>query len=101
MHSIATAVTTDFHKRFGRQKTDEQLLRYARWLTVLLGVAGTASSAMMATIEIKYMWDMFLGVVGMLLSTVAGLMTLGIFSRRATGLHAWLGALASVAALYY
>lgn len=99
MHSIATAGTTDFYERFGRPKTSQESLRVARLLTVLLGVVGTGSALLLANMEIQYLWDLFLSIVGLFLGTLGGLFTLGIFSSRAGTLHAWLGAIASTSLL--
>ena len=101
MHSIATAVTTDFYQRFNPQKTEKQLLGVARWLTVLLGVAGTVSALVIAELDVKYLWDTFMAYVGLLLGTLGGLFTLGIFTRRSTSVHAWLGLIAAAAALWW
>ena len=99
MHSIATAGTTDFYERFGRPKTSQESLRVARMLTVLLGVVGTGSALLLANMEIQYLWDLFLKIVGLFLGTLGGLFTLGIFSSRAGTLHAWMGAIASTSLL--
>jgi len=101
MHSIATAFTTDFRKRFDPDIDEQRLLRFARWLTVLLGVLGTASAIVMAGVDITTLWSLFLKIVGLFLGTLAGVFALGIFTNRCNTLHAWLGALAGVGALYY
>ncbi|MEX0794872.1 MAG: sodium/solute symporter, partial [Pirellulaceae bacterium] len=99
MHSIATAATTDFYGRLGSPKTAEQTLRMAKLLTLVLGVFGTGSAMVLATLDIQFLWDLFLSIVGLFLGTLAGLFTLGIFSARATAIHAWIGAIASVLVL--
>lgn len=99
MHSIATAATTDFYGRLGSPKTAQQTLRMAKLLTLVLGVFGTGSAMVLATLDIQFLWDLFLSIVGLFLGTLAGLFTLGIFSTRATAFHAWVGAIASVLVL--
>lgn len=99
MHSIATALTTDFVRRFRPTLGEETYLAWARGMTVVLGVAGTAAAMLMARLEIKYLWDFFLGIMGLLGGTLAGLFVLGVFTQRVRTLHAWLGATASVAVL--
>ena len=47
------------------------------------------------------MWSIFLSIIGLFLGTLGGLFSLGIFTKRTTSTHAWIGALASVAALTY
>jgi len=100
LHSIATAVTTDFYRRFRPDSSEAARLRFARVLTVFLGVIGTLSAILMATMEIKYLWDVFLSITGLLLGTLGGLFTVGILLRRCSSIHAWFGIVASVAVLY-
>jgi len=101
MHSIATAVTTDFVRRFRPALGEGTYLACARGMTVILGIAGTAAAMLMARLEIKYLWDFFLGIMGLLGGTLAGLFVLGVFTQRVRTLHAWLGAGASLAVLLY
>lgn len=99
MHSVATAITNDFHKRFKPKLSENDTLRYARVLTVILGLLGTISSLILVDWDIAYLWDVFLKAVGLLLGVVAGLFALGIFFNRPTSLHAWLGTLIAIAVL--
>jgi Na+/proline symporter len=99
MHSLSTAITTDFVRRFRAEGGDEGYLKWARGLTVLLGVLGTLAALWMAQVEVNYLWDLFLGILGLLGGTSAGLFLVGIFIPRVRPLHAWLGVTASIAAL--
>jgi SSS family solute:Na+ symporter len=101
MNSIATAITTDFYRRFRADRTERHYLRLARTLTLLLGVAGTATALLMAGVEIKSLWDQFLSYVGLLGGTLAGLFALGIFSTRASAAGAVAGVLGGAVALVY
>ncbi len=56
---------------------------------------------LLASIEIQYLWDFFLGIMGLLGGTLAGLFMLGIFTRRIATAHAWIGAVASIGILLY
>jgi hypothetical protein len=56
---------------------------------------------LLASIEIKYLWDFFLGIMGLLGGTLAGLFMLGIFTQRVGTIHAWIGAVASIGMLLY
>ncbi len=100
MHSIATAVTTDFYLRARPNTNETARLRFARVLTVVLGAVGTVSAILMARMEIKYLWDAFLAIAGLLLGTLGGLFTVGIFTRRCRAVHAWIGVAATVCVLY-
>jgi Na+/proline symporter len=92
MHSISTVVTTDFVRRFIRRLSESKYLLFARCLIIAM---------LMASIEIKYLWDFFLGFMGLLGGTLAGLFMLGIFTRRVGAAHAWIGAVASIGMLLY
>jgi Na+/proline symporter len=101
MHSIATAVTTDFIRRFRPNLAESTYLLFARCLTIALGVSGTATAMLMASIEIKYLWDFFIGFMGLLGGTLGGLFMLAIFTRKVSAIHAWIGAVASISMLLY
>ncbi len=95
LNSIATAYVTDFHRRFRPEVSDRACLRLARWITALVGLAGTLLALVLAKSEVRSLWEAFLSVVGLFGGTVSGLFVLGIFSRRAHGLGALVGAVFS------
>jgi solute:Na+ symporter, SSS family len=101
MHSISTAVTTDFVRRFIPGLAESKYLFFARCLTIALGIFGTATAMLLAAIEIPYLWDFFLGIMGLLGGTLAGLFMAGIFTKRVATFHAWIGAIASIGLLLY
>ena len=101
MHSIATVVTTDIVRRFRSNLPEATYLRIARVLTVILGVSGTVAALFMASSDIRFLWDFFLGIMGLLGGTLAGLFALGIFVPRVRTRHVWIGALASIGILLY
>jgi Na+/proline symporter len=101
MHSISTAVTTDFVRRFVPHLSESKYLLIARCLTIALGKSGTATAMLMASIEIWHLWDFFLGIMGLLGGTLAGLFLLGIFTQRVCAAQAWIGAIAGIGMLLY
>lgn len=101
LNSIATAWVTDFHARLQPGLDDAQRLRSARCATMFSGVAGTLIALVMTSLDIASIWDAFLGMIGLIGGVLAGLFALGIFSRRAHGRGALVGALAGVAVLVY
>lgn len=101
LNSVATAIVTDFHRRFRPAKPDRLRLRLARWLTAILGVMATAIAALLATFDIASLWDVFQQVAGLFAGSLAGVFALGIFTRRATGAGALIGALSGVLLLYW
>lgn len=98
MHAISTIVTVDFVQRF---RPERDWLSFARKLTILLGLLGTASALLMASWDLGALWGAFLTLIGLFLGMLGGLFTLGIFTRNTTATHAWIGAMVSVAAIAY
>ena len=98
---MATAIVTDFYRRFKPDVSDRSCLNLARWLTVIMGVVGVATALLMATYEIKSLWDLFTKMLGLLGGGLAGLFALGIFTRRAHGTGGLIGAVTSAAALFF
>ena len=101
MNSIAAVVTNDLHRRFHGDHDESHYLRLARWTTLVLGVAGTGAALMMSHFGFQSLWDQFLGYIGLLGGTMAGLFALGIFSRSASTVGAGVGAAAAILALVY
>jgi len=101
MNSMATAITTDYYRWLRPNAPDHRCLKLARWLTVLLGLFGTASAAGMAYLQSESMWDQYIKVIGLFGGGLAGLFALGIFTRRTTGPGALVGFAASAGILYY
>lgn len=101
LNSIVAALTTDFYRRFRPAASDAGCLRLARWLTAGIGLFGTGIALVMAESDIKSLWDAYLGLLGLLGSGLAGLFALGLFSTRASGTGALVGALASAGVLWW
>ena len=101
MNSVSTAVVTDFYARFRPESTDVVRLRLARWLTAGLGLIATVTAATMATYEIQSLWDLFMRMLGLLSSGMAGLFAVGMFTRRANGRGALVGAVISAVVIYW
>ena len=99
MHSIATAVTTDFLT--GAQNDNTKLLRTAKWITFALGVLGTVSALIIAGQDNTNLWDTLMGYIGLILGTLGGLFTLAIFTNRTTSLHVWIGVVVTASVLWY
>ena len=95
MNSVATAVTTDFYGRFIPEAPDRRRLNLARWVTVIVGAAGTIFALVMAGWKIPHLWDQFVRYLGLFGGGLAGLFILAIFTRRADGRGAVIGVLAA------
>lgn len=92
MNSISSSVINDFLSRF-RQKGRNDL-KLAKALTIALGVLGTSTAMVLATVEIRFLFDFFQKVIGLFGGGVAGVFMLAVFTRRATSAGAWAGLIA-------
>lgn len=101
MHSIATACTVDWYRRFVPGATDRSSLRLARVLTVILGVVAVATAFVLVTYDIRSLWFFFQKCLGLVSSGLVGVFMLGIFTRRASSIGVLVGAAAATAALVY
>jgi SSS family solute:Na+ symporter len=100
MNSVATAVVTDFYRRFRPNAPDRRCLNLARWLTLVLGILGVGTALWMASSNIQSLWDIFIKILGLTGGALAGVFMLGVFTRRAHGTGTLIGAIAGVAVLY-
>lgn len=98
MHSAATVMVSDLVRPCRPDRPDAYYMRWARGITIAVGVFGSISAIVMSQIDAKFLWDMFLTILGLLGGTLAGLFMLGIFTRIAT-LHAWIGVVCSFTVL--
>ena len=97
MNSAATAFTTDIYRKAVHGKDERQMLRAARWATLLLGSTGILFAIVMATWDIKSLWDEFSKFLGILLGGLGGLFLLGLVSRKANTIGAFCGIFGSIA----
>jgi solute:Na+ symporter, SSS family len=101
MHSICTAVSNDFVLRFKSNWSEKDQLSFARKLVAGLGILGTVFAIILSTMEVGHIFDLLIGLLGLIGSPLAGLFLLGLFVNRARSMHAWLGVSSSVIALAY
>jgi solute:Na+ symporter, SSS family len=98
LNSLATAVVTDFYRRFQPNASDKSALKLARYTTLLAGLIGIALALLLAKAEnIRSLWELFLAVLSLFGGSVSGLFVLGMFTTRANGFGAIVGAMASMA----
>ena len=101
MHSICTAVSNDFIKRFRESWSDSDQLKFARKLVGCLGIIGTLFALVLSTMDTGHIFDLLVSILGLIGSPLAGLFLLGLFIKRANHIHAWFGVSASLLALIY
>jgi SSS family transporter len=100
LNSVATAVVTDFYQRMNPVASASSRVRVGRLATIVAGVAGMAVALTMERFPIESLWELFLNVLGLTTGILAGLFSLGILTRRAHGIGAICGILASSAAMW-
>lgn len=100
MNSVATVAVTDYHHWFGTGSPEGARVHQARWITVGLGTVATGAGLVLATYEIRSLWELFLEYIGLFGGSLAGLFVLGIFTRRGNARGALVGAVSSAVVLY-
>jgi Na+/proline symporter len=100
MNSTSTALVTDFIRPLSLIRSEKGYLRLARVSTLALGVLGTLLALLLASSDIKSLWDEFMKLLGLFGGSMCGLFCLGIFTTRANGGGAIVGALAGAAAVF-
>jgi cyclically-permuted mutarotase family protein len=95
MNSAATAYSTDIHFRFGWNKKKNEL-RIARNATLIIGVIGILFAFLMATMDIKSLWDEFQKVLGLIIGSLGGVFLLGFLSKKANATGAIIGIAVSI-----
>ncbi len=83
MNSVATVLTTDFYKRLFRDSSEHKCVIVAKIITVVIGLTGTFCALLMATADIKSLWDQFTIIVNLFGAGLGGLFVLGIFTKQA------------------
>jgi solute:Na+ symporter, SSS family len=101
LNSTAAAVVTDFYRRLSHDVTDHQALVAGRIATAVTGLLGMTVALLAMRLNIQSIWEIFLNVLGLTTGALAGLFSLGIFTRRANATGATLGLAAGVTTLYF
>jgi SSS family solute:Na+ symporter len=100
INSISTVLMVDVVGRFKLAAKGAEDLALARWISILSGVIGTGLALMISRFGTGSLWDLYIIIMGLTGSSLAGLFILGIFTTRSTGLGAVIGAIVSVPCLY-
>jgi cyclically-permuted mutarotase family protein len=100
MNSAATAYSVDIHFRFGWSGKRDKLW-LARLFTLIIGLSGILFAILMATWDIKSLWDEFQKILGLILGGLGGLFLLGLLTRRANGPGAVIGLIGSIVVQFW
>ncbi len=101
MNSVATVIVTDYVRRFRSVLDERRALRLARFITVAVGLFGTATAAAMALYHISSLWDVFLRLLSFMGGALAGVFVLAVFTKRANAPGALVGSALAVAVLVW
>ncbi len=96
MNSAATAFVTDIYRKVQPHRDERHMLAIARWATFVLGMVGILFAVVMASWDIKSLWDEFSKFLGILLGGLGGLFLLGLVTRRANATGALCGLAGSI-----
>ena len=97
LNSIATAWTKDVDSRLVRPKaSDEDYLRAAKWVVIIVGLLGIGGAALVAAANIKNAFDTFMGIIGLATGSLGGIFAMGVFTRRGNGRGAMIGAVTGI-----
>ncbi|MCH7227701.1 sodium/solute symporter [Haloferula sp. A504] len=98
LNSVATTFVKDLDSRLLRPgRNDRTYLRSAQTVVVVAGVVGVGIAIAMAQSNIESAFKTFNTMIGLTAGSLGGLFALGIFTRRAHGSGALLGAFAGLA----
>ena len=95
IHSSTTVIMKDFLSRIVDGMEEGGKVRLAKTVTFVIGFLGTLIAVAMTFFDINSVWDIILEVAGLFTGAMTGVFLLGIFSERANGKGAVVGAFAS------
>lgn len=101
MNAIATVITTDFYRLWKTGATDRQSLRFARFLTVGLGVIGSLIAVYLVHLDNPSIFDQYLKIIGLFGGALAGVFFAGIFMPRIHTRGILFGFVTSCIGLYF
>lgn len=101
MNSVSSVLVTDYYRRFVTGVTDAHALFVAKIITLLFGVLGVSAAMFAVRLDAVSLWDPFLMVLNWAGGGLSGVMALAVFTKRAHGIGAVCGAIASVGAIYF
>jgi SSS family solute:Na+ symporter len=84
INSVATLLSVDFYEKLRpTPPTQKQAVRFAEWMTVLVGLVGVGIAIILSRMEIRSLLDLTIELFGLLGGSCAGAYTLGMFTVRA------------------
>jgi Na+(H+)/acetate symporter ActP len=72
-------------------------LKVARIATLVIGLVGILFALMMATMDVKSLWDEFQKILGLVIGSLGGVFLLGILTKKANSPGVLIGIACSIA----
>ena len=94
MNSGASSYLNDFQKRLFVKK--ENYLTIAKYSTLIIGLIGIVFASLLATYEIKSLWDEFNKILGLIIGSLGGVFLLGILTKKANSRGVLIGFFISI-----
>ena len=99
LNSISACYVTDFQKRLHPETSEKKCVRSARTVIIICGLFGILFASYMVETNKSQLLNAFNTLLGMFGGPIAGIFLLGIFTKRANGSGAFLGAFFSLLAV--
>ncbi len=101
LNSVANLGVEDVYRRFNPNASDHKCLILGRILTVGFGLIGTGFALWIgSTNRLDSVWDLSFILMGYVLAPLTGIYVLGVFTKRANSMGAWVGAFAGVVSCF-
>jgi len=83
INSVATLLSVDFYEKLARNPTQRKSVRFAEWMSVVIGLVGIGLALVLSFRDIHSLLDLTIELAGLLGGGFAGAYTLGMFTQRA------------------
>ncbi len=83
INSVATLLSVDFYERLAKNPTQRSSVRFAEWMSVVVGLVGIGLALLLSLYDIHSLLDLTIELAGLFGGGFAGAYTLGMFTRRA------------------
>ena len=92
INSVSMVIVRDYYQRLSKHADDRKALKLGKILTIVLGCFATVTAMIMSVSDVGSIWELFMMLSGLILSSVGGFFLLGIFTKRASLIPAFIGA---------
>jgi len=82
INSVATLLSVDFYDKIVKRPDRKKSLRFAEWMSVVVGLVGVGIAIILSQLDIHSLLDLTIELFGLLGGSCAGAYTLGMFTRR-------------------